>query len=352
MRAQTDNGMMQGPDASGPAPKTAVRKRSGLWLVALALVALAVAPTVLPLSRIYLLTDVLIFGLFAVSYNILLGHSGLLSFGHSAYFGLGAYGTALLLRFHPEVPVVLAFLLGVLAAMAGGLVIGYFAVRRGGPYFAMLTLAFGLMLYTAAWQWRALTAGDDGFGGFMPGDVTLAGVTLLSFADVRQTYWLVLGVVASCLLGIWLLLTRTPFGNSVSAIKQNQERATFFGYNVFVIKLITYTFAATIAGIAGGLFVLFRDFVSPGVIDLALATDVVLMTFIGGMYSFLGPMVGAAFYTIAGDYLASYTDRWELIMGLIFIALVLFEPRGLVGVMERLIRLFSPGRRMPRDREA
>lgn len=316
-----------------------VRTSEGLWVwsgLALGLVCLVAAPGILPLSRIYLLTDVLIYALFAISYNILFGYSGLLSFGHSAYFGLGAYGVALVLRFFPDTPTLVALFCGVAAAMVGGLVIGFFAVRRGGPYFAMLTLAFGLMVYTVFWQWRGVTAGDDGFGGFVGSSLSLGGMELVDLADVREIYWFVLFTVSVCLVAVWVLLTKTPFGNSVAAVKQNAERAGFLGYNTFMIKLTTYVIAATVAGVAGSLFALFRNFISPSVMDLALSTDVVLMTFIGGTQSFLGPILGAAFYTIAGDYLAAFTDRWELIMGIIFIVLVLFEPRGLMGVASRL----------------
>lgn len=304
---------------------------------------LCAAPFLISKSHLYSLTDAAILGLFAISYNLLLGHAGLLSFGHSAYFGLGAYATALSLSHIANIPVSLAVLIGVATAAAGGGLIGSICVRRSGTYFAMLTLAFGMLLYVIAWKWRALTLGDDGFGGFMPAtlDIPLVGAT---DNNVVPIYYLVLLVTSITVALTWALMRRTPFGNALSMVRQNEERASFLGYNVFAIKLTGFILAAMLAGLAGAMFAVFHDFVSTHVIGLELSTDVVMMTFIGGTKSFLGPILGSAFFVYFGDFLSAITDRWQLVMGVIFVAMVMYAPRGFAGMVESVVALLSRSR--------
>lgn len=309
------------------------------------LLVLSFAPLFLSKSRLYSLAEVLIFAVFAISLNILFGYLGLLSFGHSAYFGLGAYTTALLLRDVEGMPFAAALAAGVVVAALGGLAIGNFCVRLSGPYFAMLTLAFGQLLFVIAWQWRAVTRGDDGFGGFLKDASYLPAAARAG--DVRSLYYLILGVTVPVIAVIWALMTRTPFGNLVVSIRENEERAQFLGYGVFAVKLATYTLSAGLAGLAGCLSVVQHNFVSTSSIDLNLSTDVVVMTFIGGTKFFLGPAVGAAFFVYFGDFISAVTERWQIIMGVIFIAMVLYAPGGFVG----LVRVISALKSRTRGRE-
>ena len=317
--------------------------------IGLVLAGLGCAPLLLTTPRLYSFTEVVILALFAVSYNLLFGYLGLLSFGHSAYFGLGAYATALVLFHWHGLPVLLAVVLGTAAGALGGIVIGNFCVRLSGPYFAMLTLAFGQLLFAIAWKWRALTRGDDGFGEFVK-HATFPLLRTLESPDQRALYYLVVSVIVPVVGGTWLLMTRTPFGNFVVSVRQNEERAVFLGYDVLAIKLVTYTLAAGLAGLAGSLSAIFHDFVSPSAIDLTLSTDVVLMTFIGGTVSFFGPVLGAAFFVYFSDFISALTDRWQIIMGVIFVLIVLFAPGGLVGFLERIpkFRLRSVRSEAPR----
>ncbi len=311
---------------------------------------LALAPFSLPRSELYSLADVLILGLFAVSYNLLFGHLGMLSFGHAAYFGVGAYATALCLAHVPSTPSPLAILVGSLAGAAAGVVIGNFCVRLSGPYFAMLTLAFGQLLFAVAWKWRAVTKGDDGFGGFVRHSLPAVLPEAFLRGEVERLYYFVLAVVIPVLVVLWALMKGTPFGNAVVSIRQNEERASFLGYDVFATRLVTYTIASWVAGLAGSLFAIAHDFVSPGVIDIALSTDVVLMTVIGGSAVFFGPLVGALLFVYFRDVVSTATDRWPFLLGLVFVTIVLYAPGGLTGLVRlipkpRVDRLPSKGAR-------
>jgi len=316
----------------------------------LLLAAMVAAPYLVSKSYLYSLTDIVILGLFAISYNLLFGYSGLLSFGHAAYFGVGAYGCALALQHFDGMPVMGAVAMGTLAAAAAGLVLGSICVQRGGPYFAMLTMAFGMLIYAVLWKWRSLTMGDDGFGTFVPDDMGM--ILVGGEGGIVQTYFGVLMICAPVLALVWLLMTFTPYGNAVRSIRLNEERAGFLGYNVFAIKLANYVLSTTLAGLAGCLYALFHDFVSPQLAGMEMSTDVVMMTFIGGTSAFFGPLIGSAFYVLFSDFLSALTERWQMIMGLVFVYVVMFVPNGFAGMIgqaaHRMSRLLSPsGARRP-----
>jgi len=313
--------------------------------VAVAAVALlAAAPAALSKSQLFTLTDILVLGLFAVSYNILLGYGGMLSFGHSAYFGLGAYGTALILAHSPGLPPPVAVLGGMAVAIAGGLLVGCVCVRRSGPYFSMLTLAFGMLFYTGAWKWRSLTQGDDGFGGFVPSEWFFPLIGAIQTGDYAQIYRMVLLVVGVLLALTWALMSFTPYGNAVRSVRQNEERASFLGYDTFTIKLANYMLASALAGIAGGMFVVCHNFVSTDVIGLDRSTEVVMMTYIGGTGWFFGPLLGSAFVVAFGDFLASWTERWQLVMGGLFVLMVMYMPKGFSGIVQYAARRRESGK--------
>jgi len=310
-------------------------------------VAMYAGSVVLPKAQLFTLTDVLILGLFATSYNILLGYGGQLSFGHSAYFGLGAYSCALMLLHVPGIAPPLAMLGGVGVAALGGLVIGFICVRRSGAYFSMLTLAFGMLCYTAAWKWRTVTQGDDGFGAFVPAEWVFPLIGSIKTGDLAQMYRVVLVIVAVVLLVTWLLMNHTPYGNAIRSIRQNEERASFLGYDVFFAKLVNYVLASAVAGLAGSLLVISHNFVSTDVIGIDRSTEVVMMTYIGGTGWFFGPLLGSAFVVVVGDLLATVTTRWQLVMGVLFILMVMYAPKGFSGVVRYLFDRSALERRRP-----
>ncbi len=304
---------------------------------------LLVAPRVLTIVQTRMLTEIVYFSLFAVSFNLLFAYAGLLSFGHAAYFGLGAYVTAISLKHVAGMPLFAAIFLGALAGAVGGAVIGFFCVRRKGSYFALLTLAFNQFLWAIAWKWREVTGGDDGIGGIVPKKPVDLGFMSIDLMNFGTKYYLTLAIVVLCLALGWYLM-RTPFGTTVRAVKGNEERASFLGYNVNRSKLLIFTLSAFFAGIAGSLFALFQDFVAPSSISLAMSTEVLFMAFLGGTGSFFGPILGAAIFVYFTDWISSITERWEFILGLLFIALVLYFHQGFIGLIPtRLKRLFAIG---------
>ncbi|HEU4439684.1 MAG TPA: branched-chain amino acid ABC transporter permease [Methylomirabilota bacterium] len=298
------------------------------------LVALLALPWVLDTIRLRMAIEVLYFGLFAVSFNLLFGYAGLLSFGHAATFGVGGYAVGLALKHVAGMPLPVALGVGALAGAVVGAVIGFFCVRLRGTYFALLTLAFSQFLYAVALKWRSVTRGDDGLTVSVP-DISLPGLGVLRTGQPAHFYWLALTVVLISLWAAWRF-TRTPLGNAVLLMRENDERAAFLGYNVVGTKLIVFTFAATLAAVAGGLFASFQRLISPTSLDLPIGTEVVFMAVLGGTQSFLGPFLGAAVYILLQDWLSRTTERWPFLLGLLFVLMVLYAHTGIAG-------LFGPG---------
>ena len=305
---------------------------------------LIVAPSVLSVVKTRMLTEIAYFALFAVSYNFLFGWAGLLSFGHAAYFGLGAYVTAISLKHMPGLHLLAGMGLGALAGAVGGAIIGFFCVRRKGSYFALLTLAFNQFLWAIAWKWREVTGGDDGIGRFVPRRPVDLGLFYLDLTRIPNKYYFTMAVVVIFLAMGWYLL-QTPFGNTIQAVKVNEERAAFLGYNVNRSKLLIFTLAAFYAGIAGSLFALFQDFVATSAIGLGMSTEVLFMAFLGGTGSYFGPILGAAIFVYFTDWVSSITEHWEFFLGVLFIVLVLYFHRGFIGLIPSKVRgVFAAGK--------
>ena len=299
----------------------------------LAVVLLYALPAALDTVRLRMAIEILYFGLFAVSFNLLFGYAGLLSFGHAATFGVGGYAVGLVLKHVTGVPLLGALAAAGLAGAITGLVIGAFCVRLRGTYFALLTLAFSQFLYAIALKWRDVTRGDDGLTVATP-DLGLPGLGALSMASARNFYWLELTVVLLCLAAAWWF-TRTPLGNAVVLMRENDERAAFLGYNIFGTKLIVFTLAATLAAVAGALFATFQRLISPASLDLPIGTEVVFMAVLGGTSSFLGPFLGAGVYILVQDWLSKTTENWPFFIGAGFVLVILFAHEGLTGLVFR-----------------
>jgi branched-chain amino acid transport system permease protein len=224
-------------------------------------------------------------------------------------------------------------------------VIGFFCVRLRGTYFALLTLAFSQFLYAIALKWREVTRGDDGLTVARP-DIWLPGLGTVPMARTESFYWLALTVVLVCLWAAWRF-TRTPLGTAVVLMRENDERAAFLGYDVFATKLTVFTVATAFAAVAGALFATFQRLVSPATLDLPMGTEVVFMAILGGTTAFLGPFLGAAVYVVLQDWLSKTTENWPFWFGLLFVLIILFAHRGLVGLVGRdgLLRHALPGRK-------
>jgi branched-chain amino acid transport system permease protein len=266
--------------------------------------------------------------LLACSFNLLLGYTGLLSFGQAAYFAVGAYACALLLKL--VIPnVVLAILISVVISAAVALVFGYFCVRLTEIYFAMLTLAFGQIVYTIAFKWESLTGGDNGLAG-IPSPPLNCGLFTLDLSNAFHYYYFAL-VLISVSIGILYLIVNSPFGATLKSIRENPERASFMGQNVRVFQLISFGIAGTFSGLAGAIFAPFEKFVSPELTYWSKSAEIVLVSILGGIYTFIGPVVGSAVMILLEDYISTYTSYWSIFLGTVLIIFVVFMPDGIVG---------------------
>ena len=275
-------------------------------------------------------TRVLVLGLAAMSINFLLGFTGVLSFGHAAYFGLGAYGTGLALKFLTH-STPLALVLGMLLGGVTGAILGALIVRRRGVYFAMVTIAFGQVFYFIAFRWSSLTGGDDGLNGFtrQPLHLGLANVDIAG--NPTGFYYFVLAVFALA-VGAMGLLLRSPFGRTLLAIRENERRARFLGIPIEQHIWLAFAISSFFIGLAGGLNALLNNFADPTLLNYTQSGEIVIMVVLGGMRSFWGPLVGAAVFVVLQDYLSSLTPNWMSFLGAIFVLVVLFFPRGVLGV--------------------
>lgn len=308
------------------------------WGLAISLALIAILPWILPPYQLRLVTEALIFSLYAVSYNLLLGYGGLLSFGHAMFFGVGAFATAVIINSLEGIPLLAAMALATGITSLVGVMVGLLLLRVSGTPFALLTLAFNALFFAIAIKWHTVTGGDDGLSILAP-SVDL-GLFSLDPANGRQIYYLTLVVIGSAIAFCWHF-TRTAMGQSVLLIRENQERMSFLGYNTNVARLNLFVFTGCMAGLAGSFYTLFNSFVSLDAISIEMTTKVLLMTFIGGTGSFAGPIVGAFFYTYVQDFLSDLTENWPLIMGVLFITMVLYAPGGLSGLAKSLMERFS-----------
>lgn len=278
-----------------------------------------------------LAAQILIFGLLTMGFNLLYGYTGLLSFGHAAYYGLGAYGTGLLLAKAKVGSLWLGILAGPLLAMLGGAVIGFFCLRRRGIYFAMLTLAFAQLLYFVAFHLADVTGGDDGLRGIPQLPLNLFGWNI-PIDSTLGFYYFAYVLVLLAVAGLKRILD-SPFGTVLQAIRENGDRASACGYDVNRIKHLSFVFSATFAGLAGGLDALRLAVVPVESLFWTTSGQVVIMTLLGGAGTFFGPFVGAGTYLVLEDRLSVFTESWPLVIGLIFMAFVLFLPKGIWGTL-------------------
>jgi branched-chain amino acid transport system permease protein len=278
-------------------------------------------------------TRVLVLALAAMSLNFLLGFTGVLSFGHAAFFGLGAYGVGMTIKYLiPSTP--LGVLVGMLAAVAAAMLIGTLIVRLRGVYFAMVTIAFGQVFYFVAFRWNSVTGGDDGLSGWrrMPLDFGFARLDILG--DDKAFYYFVLlcFAIATALMG---LLLRSPFGRTLLAIRENERRARFLGVPVDRHIWLSFVVSCLFVALAGALFALLNNFADPRTLRWDQSGDFVIMAVLGGMRSFWGPLIGASIFVVLQDYVSSMTENWMSFIGLFFVLVVLFFPRGILGILAR-----------------
>ena len=277
-------------------------------------------------------TEVVIFAMACMALNILVGYTGLTSFGHGAWFGLAAYAAGLAQRELFKDSFVLPIAAGLAVVVAVSSAFGFLILRRRGVYFSLLTLALSAMLYTVAFRWTELTGGENGLGG-----IVRPAFGSLSFESALAYYVLVAAVAFVSMALLWRF-HRSPLGSVLGAIRENEQRARFVGYATNRFKLAAFVASAGLTGLAGMLLMFNNRMTSAEPISVAFSGELLAMVIIGGMRSFLGPALGALFFVIFRDNLSRITENWLLYFGLLFVAFVVFSPQGLVGLYERLAR--------------
>jgi len=272
----------------------------------------------------------------ALGLNMLVGFTGLTSFGHSAWFGIGAYAAAIAQKhwFAGQIALPLLFALASVALLST--IVGFFILRRRGVYFALLTLALVALTYTIAFRWTELTGGEDGLGGLSRGG--FAAVPM----DNNEVYYAFVAVIAFGVLYGLLRVIRSPFGHVLVAIRENQQRATFQGYDVDRYRLAVFVLSAVVTGLAGALQGFLNYLVSAESVSVAFSGELLAMVVIGGMHTILGPALGVLFYTAFRELFSIWTQNWLLWFGLVFVGFVLFSPEGLTGIWARIRRKLRP----------
>jgi branched-chain amino acid transport system permease protein len=279
-------------------------------------------------------TQIAIYVLFAMSLNLLLGTTGLVSFGHAAYFGIGSYGCGILMKML-GVPFWLSFPAAGLIAAAFAVVFGFFCVRLTKIYFAMLTLAFAQIVWAICFKWNDLTGGDQGLPDVPFPDLAWLG-SLPGFQRFRigeLFYVLTLVLVALC-IAMLRRLTDSPFGRVLTTIRENPERAASIGVNVRAYELAAFTIAGGFAGLSGALFGIFNRGVFADFVFWSKSADVMIMTILGGMQHFWGPAVGALVLTLLNQQITAFTEYWPFVLGTILVVLLFAFPGGILGALE------------------
>ena len=293
---------------------------------ALVAIGLALLGPVLPSYPLTLLTQALIVAILAMSLDVLLGYTGLPSLGHAAYFGVAAYAVALLTT-ERQVGFAGCVVGGVLVAAITAGLFGLVAIRAAGTYFLMITLALGMVVWGLAFRWASLTKGDNGISG-------VARPALGSLDLTAPIPFFYLALVAAVLAwGLLGLLVSSPFGLGLRGIRESELRMRALGYNVWLHKYLAFVLSGTMAGFAGVLWAYFNGFVAPTDVQLLTSVETLLMVALGGPGTLAGPAIGAAVIVFLKNFVSVYTKRWLLILGAVYIGVILFAPRGIVGAL-------------------
>lgn len=305
------------------------RARIGWGLTAV--VALA-APLVANERQLFLLMSVMVLAVFATSFNVLLGYTGLVSFAHASYYGIGTY-TVALLALHLGTPPLLGFVLAPLVTAVIAWLTGLIALRATRLYFALLTLALGQLMFLITFQWRSVTRGDDGIHGI----VLPPGLT-----PTTNRYWFTLAMAALA-LSVLAVMMRSPFGQTLRAIRENRERTGFLGVNVKRYELAAFTLGGSFAGFAGGMYAIYNRQAFPDLMHWTTSAEPIFVTLIGGLSNFAGPTVGAVVFGLLRDWITRNVAYWQAVLGFVVLMIILFLPGGLTEGFQRIVDRFSGG---------
>ncbi|MEY4523967.1 MAG: hypothetical protein RIR27_1043 [Pseudomonadota bacterium] len=287
-----------------------------------------VFPFIMPYEALAI--NILIFGLFAMGFNLLFGYMGLLSFGHAAFLGIGSYFTGIGIV-HYSMPWGGAILVGVIGAAIGGLLMGFLAIRTRGIYFSMVTLALGQIVFYCFYKAESLTGGENGLRGVRVDNFNILGITV-DFLNPLVKYYIILFFVV---IAMWLIsrILSSPLGAVMEAIRENEKRAAACGFDVARTKLLVFVLSAAICGLAGSLRALHLSIVPIDSLHYLQSGQAVMMSILGGMGTFFGPFIGAAVMLYLEDVVTTFTKHWMAIIGLVFMFFVLFFPKGIWGTI-------------------
>jgi len=289
---------------------------------------LLILPVIIPKFYIYILTLIFVTSILAMSLNLVVGHGGLFQFHHGVFYGIGAYTVALMLT-KTSLPWWIGFIMGPIIAALFGFLIGLFCVRLTKLYFGMLQISLGSLIWAIAFRWYSLTGGDDG----------IHGISMPSFiSSLKGSYYFILIFLGICLIFLYLIL-KSPFGNTLRAIRDNPERCAAVGINVKRHQLMAIVIATFFAGIAGVLFVVVEGSVFPDLMFWVLSLEIFIMCLLGGWFTFAGPILGATIIVSLRTFAGIYTEYWTLILGIILILLIFFLPEGVMGY---ILEKFNP----------
>ena len=325
----------------------ASRPESKLLLGAAALIVLALLallPFFIGLYQIQLMTYALIAAIAALGFNLLLGYTGLLSFGHSAFFGIGAYSVAFLLRDAGIRSMELYIAIGLPIAAVTSALLGYVCVRHTRIFFGILTLALSQVVYSLALKFFWITGGTDGLRVARP--MLLAGTLTFTGAGAFQRfisayYYYVLAVFAICVLIMWVIV-HSPFGKALQAIRDNETRAAFLGLRIRRFRWVAFLISGTFTGLAGILWVPLNGLTTPEVLYWPFSGEIVFMTLLGGFRNFTGPIVGGLLFTYLKTYAVATTEYWQLLLGVVLVLLVMLLPTGIVGAISAAAAKLRP----------
>ena len=299
--------------------------RGVLITCAVILAGLVLLPLLESRYLIDLATEIMVYALFALSLNVIIGFSGNVSFGHAAYFAIGGYANAILLTTYGW-PLWISFPAAVLLSAAAAAFVAYFCTRLTDIYFAMLTLAFSMLVWAIAFKWRSVTGGDDGF----------VGVSVPAFIDGRVPFFYFTLVIVTISIALLWTICHSAFGQTLVAVRENLTRAGFIGVNTRMMRGLAFVVAGTFAGVAGAIFAMYNRGVYTESAFWTESAQVLIMTLLGGMYSFFGPAIGAVVLYVLERFANEYTEYWPTVLGTILLVIVLVLPEGLVGLARRL----------------
>ena len=300
--------------------------KSGWWL-ALLVIFFFVAPLILSEFYLTIMCEALVMGMLALSFNLLFGYMGQLSFGQAAFYGLGGYTVAMLMT-KMQFNFWLSIFAGVLVASIIGLIVGFFCVRLRGIYFAVLTLAFGQLIFFIVFKWHNFTGGDDGIQGIFPPELLKSPVAY---------YYFILIVFLLSALVLWKII-QSPFGQTIKAMRENSERTEFLGINIARYQLITFVIAAALAGLAGAIWVPFYRSVAPSYLTWIKSGEPVMAAILGGPTTFFGPVLGMFIMTFFHAYVLGFTKFWPVIMGTMILVVIFVLPGGILGFAQEKVK--------------